>query len=230
MIISERTLLRDEARMSEFIRALGDGAVVIYPSETIYALGGALSSVKATEKIFSLKARDESRAIFSIVYDLRQAESFCDFKYDLEYRLFGEYGHRGLTILLQSRPFVSSRARGGADTLGVRLASTELCRVITERIAEPLTSSSATLTNELISDIKRGDVLPDKIENIPQYLLDECEFVIDGGELPAHAPSTVIRVVGEDRIVLIREGVVLARDLEALNIRIERPAERAYPS
>jgi L-threonylcarbamoyladenylate synthase len=221
-IFTERDVLRDQVRFAEVFECLRTGGVVIYPSETVYSLGGALSSIKATEKIFAVKSREKSKALLSIVFDLRQAESFCVFRFDLEYEFFRRFGEKGLTVLLDARPFVSTRVRGGADTLGVRLASTDLAREFTQRLAEPISSTMANFSNKLIPDI--DEMIPHRMSDVPQQLIDQVDYVIDGGELPNQLPSTVIRVEDENRIVLLREGVVKSDDIKReFNVEVEIP-------
>ncbi|MEO6940783.1 MAG: L-threonylcarbamoyladenylate synthase [Candidatus Kapaibacterium sp.] len=219
MILLESAVLRDEARFEEVFSCLKGGGLLIYPTETVYGIGGALSSSKATEKIFSIKSRAKDRPLFSIAYDLRQAESFADFRYQMEYKLFELFGDKGLTVVLNSRPFVSSRVRGGASTIGIRLASTEFCRTLTELLAEPLTSTIANLSNTLVPSA--NECIPRKLSDVPESLMEDVDYAIDGGELPDHVPSTVIRVLDEDRIVLLREGVVSHDDIASLGVRVE---------
>jgi len=231
MIISESLILRDETRLEEIFGCLRTGGVIIYPTETVYGIGGALSSVNATEKIFALKDRARSLALLSITYDLRQAESFAQFRFGLEYRLFECFGAEGLTVVLDARAFVSTRVRGGANTLGVRLASTELCRLFTERLAEPLTTTMANLSNRLIPDAAKGDIIPRKLSDVPQVLIDQVDYAIDGGNLPEHFPSTVLRVVEEDRIIIYREGVLkretIEKELGVTTTYAQLPGERS---
>ncbi len=214
MIVSESLILRDESVLEEILERLRGGGVIVYPTETVYGIGGALSSPNATEKIFALKGRERSRALLSITYDLRQAESFAQFRFGIEYRLFECFGGEGLTVLLDARNFVSTRVRGGANTLGVRLASTELCRLFTERLAEPLSTTMANLSNRLIPDALKGDKIPLKLSDVPEALIDQVDYAIDGGNLPEHSPSTLLRVVEEDRIIIYREGVVKKEAIE----------------
>ena len=214
MILTEEQILQDEEKLEEVFECLRNGGVIIYPTETVYGLGGALSSNNATEKIFALKTRESSLALLSIAYDLRQAESFARFRFELEYDLFHRFGEKGMTVLLDARPFVSSRVRGGTTTLGIRLASTELCKLFTEKLAEPITSTMASLSNRLTPDIQAGEVIPRKLTDVPASLIAQVDFAIDGGTLSDSLPSTLVRVESENRIILYREGVVVKKDLE----------------
>jgi L-threonylcarbamoyladenylate synthase len=222
MIVSENLIMRDEILLEEILTCLRNGGVIVYPTETVYGIGGALSSQNATEKIFTLKDRERSRALLSITYDLRQAESFAQFRFGIEYGLFECFGAEGLTVILDARNFVSSRVRGGANTLGVRLASTELCRVFTERLAEPLSTTMANLSNRLIPDPTKGDVIPRKLSDVPEALIEQVDYAIDGGNLPEHFPSTILRVVEEGRIIIYREGVLKREAIEKeFGVKIE---------
>jgi len=222
MIFHESQLLRDESLLEEVLECLRRGGVLVFPTETVYSIGGALSSANATEKIYTLKDRDRKLPLLSIAYDLRQAESFAQFRYSLEYRLFECFGNEGLTVILDARAFVSTRVRAGSATLGVRLASTELGRLFTERLAEPISSTMATASNRLIPDPALGDVIPRRLSDVPNSLIEQVDYAIDGGNLPEHWPSTILRVLDENRILSYREGVLKHdRIIEELGVTFE---------
>jgi L-threonylcarbamoyladenylate synthase len=221
IITNERTVLRDEVRTRELLESVRNGGTIIYSTETIYSIGGALSAKKATERVFTLKGRESSNALLSIVFDVRQAEAFADIRFDLEHRLLTEFGHRGLTLLLDSQPFVASEPRGGGSTLGVRLATTELTRILTERVAEPLTSISASYSNTLFPDVAQGDVVPVSLADIPSQLIEQVDYVIEAEHPPSGILSTIVRVAGENRIVILREGVLPVHEFERLGLDIE---------
>ena len=221
IITNEQILLRDETRMRELLESVRNGGVIIYPTETIYSIGGALSSKRATETIFALKERDSSNPLLAIVFDVRQAEAFTVVRYDLEQFLLTEFGYRGLTLILDSRSFVASEPRGGGPTLGVRLATTELTRILTERVAEPLTSISASYFNTLFPNVGQGDILPTSLDEIPHELAQEVDYVIEAEHPPSGILSTIARVVDENRIVILREGVLRASEIERYGLHIE---------
>ncbi|HWF43443.1 MAG TPA: Sua5/YciO/YrdC/YwlC family protein [Candidatus Kapabacteria bacterium] len=226
IITDERTLLRDEVRMRSLLECVRKGGVIIYPTETIYSIGGALSAKRATETIFELKNRESSNALLSIVFDVRQAEAFTVIRFDLEVDLLSRFGHRGLTLLLDSQSFVASEPRGGGSTLGVRLATTELTRILTERVAEPLTSISASYTNTLFPDREQGDVMPISLADIPPQLIEQVDYTIEAEQPPSGILSTIARVENENRIVILREGVLPVHEIERSGLHIER-AEKA---
>ena len=220
IITNERTVLRDDVRMRELLECVRNGGVMIYPTETIYSIGGALSAKSATERVFALKGRESSNALLSIVFDVRQAEAFTVVRFDLEHRLLTEFGHQGLTLLLDSQPFVASEPRGGGPTLAVRLATTELTRLLTQRVAEPLTSISASYSNTLFPDIAQGDIVPVSLADIPKQLIEQVDYVIEAEHAPSGILSTIVRVESENRIVILREGVLPVHEFERLGLEI----------
>ncbi len=207
--------------MEDLLRCLRNGGVIIYPTETIYSLGGALSSRRATESVFNLKRRDSHDALNSIVYDIRQVEAFANIRFDLEARLLAAFGHRGVTVVLDANSWVASEPRGGGPTLGVRLATTELTRFLTQRVAEPLTNISAGYSLGEVGEGSLGSPFPSSVEEISEQILERVDYVIEAEHRPSGLPSTMVRVESEDRIVLLREGVLGSREIAELGVIVK---------
>jgi len=173
------------------------GGVIIYPTDTGYALGCALSSTKGIAKLRQLKSIGSgSRKYLAIMVN-----DIADFgKYGvMDNRVFrmvrrilpGPY-----TIVLKASIAVPRPMKNRDHEIGIRMPDHALCRMLVDLVGEPLLVGSVSSADE-IPEMED----PDRLE--VRYRSD-VECVIDVGPLWP-TPSSVLRA-GHDEIEVLREG------------------------
>jgi tRNA threonylcarbamoyl adenosine modification protein (Sua5/YciO/YrdC/YwlC family) len=179
------------------IEALRKGEVVIYPTDTGYAFGCALSSSRGIQKLRRLKGIHEKhhKPLTMLVRELAEV---------------GRYGHMGnqvfrvvrrllpgpYTIVLPATHEVPRSMKNRNHEVGLRVPDHPVCALLVELLGEPLLTGSVTSAE---SEFELED--PEELER--RHARDVRE-VIDGGLLWPE-PSTVLRLV-DDEIEVLREG------------------------
>ena len=204
----ERIELDDESINVATTRAskvLRNGGVVMYPTDTLYGLGADAFSDKAVDKIYAIKGRDEKKPIHCIVADIAMAEEYAEVTDDARL-LFERLLAGGLTVILKKREAVVGGIARGLDTIGIRIPHNDFCIQLAGAFGEPFTATSANLA---------GHEHQWSVEAILKQLGPNAEMIdliIDAGELPPSAPSTVVDLSGEDPLI-VREGAIAAADI-----------------
>ncbi len=173
------------------------GGVIIYPTDTGYAFGCALSSVKGIATLRRLKGV-ESGSRKHLAMMVNEIADFGNYGI-MDNRVFrmvrrilpGPY-----TIILKASQDVPRQMKNRDHEIGLRMPDNAVCRMLVDLVGEPMLVSSVTPAAddpdledpELLERRYRGDV--------------DC--VIDGGPLWP-SPSTVLRAGHED-IEVLREG------------------------
>jgi tRNA threonylcarbamoyl adenosine modification protein (Sua5/YciO/YrdC/YwlC family) len=184
-------------RLQPAIDELKRGHVIIYPTDTGYAFGCAVSSNRGIGVLRRLKGIDEKheKPLTMLVHDLSE---------------IGRYGHMGnkafrvvrrllpgpYTIVLPAMDDVPRSMRNRNREVGLRLPNHAVCTMLVEMLGEPLLTGSVTPAE---SAFELED--PDEYERI--YARD-VRVVIDGGPMWPQ-PSTVLRLEN-DEIEVLREG------------------------
>lgn len=179
------------------IEALQDDGVIIYPTDTGYAFGCALSSLKGIAKLRKLKGYDEKhpKPLTMLVNEIAE---------------LGRYGHMGnrvfrvvrrllpgpYTMVLQATSDVPRQMKNRWHEVGMRVPDHAVCRMLVELLGEPLLTGSVTSADETLE--------LEEPETYERRFAREVEVVVDGGPLWPE-PSTVLKLV-DDQIEVLREG------------------------
>jgi L-threonylcarbamoyladenylate synthase len=184
-------------RLGELADRMRAGAVFVYPTETIYGLGGILiPSVK--ERLLAVKQREEAHPLIAIAGSL---EAFRHLPLEFAEparRLAQAFWPGNLTLVVPL-------GKEGHESLGVRVSNHPFLSGLARHLDEPLYSTSANRSRETY----RND--PDLIFSLFEGAID---FMIDSGTLPRSAPSSVVAVEREGRIRILREGVIARAEIE----------------
>ena len=184
---------------------LRQGGVILYPTDTLYGLGADAFSDKAVDTIYAIKGRDEKKPIHCIVSDIAMAEEYAEVTNDARL-LFERLLPGGLTVILRKRKNVRGGIARGIETIGIRIPHNDFCIQLAGAFGEPFTATSANLA---------GHEHQWSVEAILKQLGPNAEMIdliIDAGELPPSAPSTVVDLSGEDPLI-VREGAIAAADI-----------------
>ena len=185
--------------------SLRAGGVVLYPTDTLYGLGADALSDEAVAKVKRIKRRDERKPIHTIVADMKMVERYAVMNKTA--RLLAKHLWPGpLTLILEKKASVHSGIARGLETFGVRIPDNEFCLALAREFGKPYTGTSAN---------KSGYTPMRSIADILAQLGDAaCEIgiVVDAGDLPSSAPSSVIDVRTNNPVIL-REGAILSAEV-----------------
>lgn len=179
------------------VEALKDGAVIIYPTDTIYGLGCDITNNAALEKIAQLRGVKLDKANFSFICEdlsnlsdyVRQIDT-ATFKM-LKRNLPGPY-----TFILPGNSNLPSVFRK-KKTVGIRIPDNNICRALVNGLGNPIVSTSIRDDDEVLEYTTDPELIHEKWDKL-------VDIVIDGG-YGDNIPSTVIDLTTSEPEV-IREG------------------------
>jgi len=129
------------------VDALGRGALVIYPTDTLYAIGGRAADAAAADAVRRAKGRDDGKPLPLVAADLEQARALAaEWPEDAD-ALVARFWPGPLTVVVGARPEVPSSVTAGTGTVAMRVPALELARALC-RAAGPLVSTSANRSGE----------------------------------------------------------------------------------
>jgi tRNA threonylcarbamoyl adenosine modification protein (Sua5/YciO/YrdC/YwlC family) len=197
-------------KIQQAVEVLHRGGVAAYPTDSIYALGCAIESREAIEKIFRAKQMNKNQRLALICPDLSTASEFGLFSqtaFRLAQRIFpGPYTLVVPATRATPRTLTDHKRR----TVGIRITSHPIAQAIAKELGRPLLTTSA-VAPETHEPCRDADEI---IETFGKFV----DVVIDAEQTPAE-PSTVLEVDGEE-IKLLRLGEGSVEGLEV----IEEPA------
>ena len=183
-----------DRQLNEIVGDLDNGCIVIYPTDTLYAIGCDALNVKAIDKICKLKNINPEKTNLSIICsDISQASEYvrCD---DKSFRLLKDNTPGPFTFLFKASSSLP-KAFKGRKIVGVRIPDNNTVSQIVKQLGRPILTTSIEFIDE---DYARN------VELITETYYDKVDVVIDGGD-GGLVPSTIVDCT-ENIPEIIREG------------------------
>lgn len=179
------------------IAALRDDGVIIYPTDTGYAFGCALSSARGIATLRRLKGFGEKhpKPLTMLVRDLAEVARYGHVGNQV-FRVLRRLLPGPYTFVLRATSDVPRAMKNRNHEVGLRVPDHAVCRMLVELLEEPLLTGS-------VSPAEQEPALEDPDDYERLYARD-VSVVIDGGAVMPD-PSTVLRLV-DDEIEVLREG------------------------
>jgi tRNA threonylcarbamoyl adenosine modification protein (Sua5/YciO/YrdC/YwlC family) len=188
----------DDRLITQVVRCLRDGGIIIYPTDTVYTLGCDLTHRSAYEKLCKLKDLKPNKANFSIVcYDLSHISDYTLNVSNTCFKLMKRCLPGPYTFILPANHTIVKIYGYSKKTIGIRVPENNIARKIVHALGAPILSAS----------IKNHDTILEYITD-PQEIYElydgEVDIVIDGGP-GGNIASTILDYTGDEPTV-IRAG------------------------
>lgn len=190
--------------LSDAVSALNGGALIVFPTETLYGLGADALNFAAVEKVFQLKGRDPTNPFPVIVSDRVMLDWLVAEISPLAEKLMAHFWPGPLTLVLPARADIPPQLVNATGGIGVRISSQPIATELLRILGRPLTATSANPS---------GQPGARTIAQAKHYFSGNIEIFVDGGELPSITGSTVAQVTAS-KVKIIRAGEIAKRELE----------------
>jgi L-threonylcarbamoyladenylate synthase len=184
------------------LAALERGALIVYPTDTLYALGGLALREGVAERVVAAKGREEGKALPVVAADWTQVLALAPLSTKLAQRLAERFWPGPLSLVVNAGPNVPSAVRGGGLTVAVRVPASPLARELCA-LAGPLVATSANRSGQPAALTCRAAAMA---------IADSVAVAIDGGDARETRPSTLVDVSGAAPR-LLREGAISWSDV-----------------
>jgi len=164
-------------------RAIEDGDLVVYPTETVYGMGANAIDAAAVERVFAVKGRARDKPVSLGVPSVERAQEYVD-PTDRELAFMREFLPGPVTVVVQRREMVPDVLTAGREKVGVRVPDHDLALALFEACDVPVTATSANLSGT-------GSVR--EVSELSEAVRDEVSVVLDGGRTDG-MESTVVDV------------------------------------
>jgi L-threonylcarbamoyladenylate synthase len=215
-----KTQIVDLSQISLAVELLKKGEPIVFPTETVYGLGGPFFHREAVQRIFTIKNRPTDNPLIVHVSSISEALDLIEDPPAQFFFLANQFWPGPLTLVLKAHPKVSSFISGNLSTIAIRIPSHPIALELLQSFGAPLVAPSANLSGRP-SPTCALDVLEDLEGKVP--------LVLDGGPCSIGIESTVLSLVGPQP-VLLRPGSITKETLEAtLQTTIILPTSEETP-
>ncbi len=193
-LYEDNTDVKEIRRIADLLRS---GGVIIYPTDTVYAIGCDIMQPKALKRVAELKHIKPERALFSILCaDLSMAGLYTKIS-DRVFKVMKSRLPGPFTFILPAAKSLPAALNGLRKTIGVRVPDNRIARAIVEELGNPM------LTTSLKNESGESEYTTDP-ELIAEQYGKLVDLVIDGG-YGNDEVSTVVDC-SDDEPEIIRQG------------------------
>ncbi len=179
-------------------KAIREGKIVAYPTETVYGLGVDPFNEEAIASLFRLKGRGAAAPILLIVDRPDRLDGLCPALSTEAIACMNRFWPGPLSLLLPKAPAIPESLTAGNPKVCVRCPGSETARALCAAAGGVITSTSANVSGQAPAT------------SLAEIALEGIAVGIDGGALPPSPPSTVF---DPDQGIIIRQGAVSQDDL-----------------
>jgi len=187
--------------LSAAIKAVQHGDLIIYPTDTLYALGADIFNEVAVKRVFALKNRPLNVPLPVAVSSVDEIEHIAFIDERIR-QVATQFLPGALTLILKKKPLVSNIVTSNSDKVAVRIPDHHLALDLLSEVG-PLTVTSANIhgreTLAIIKDIKM------------QFNTGDIAAYFDSGRLEGF-PSTIVDLTCKEPLI-VREGTITKREI-----------------
>ena len=200
-------------------KALQQGEIVSFPTETVYGLGAIATSQEAVLKVFKAKGRPSDNPLIVHISDIHQMTSTVEEVPEIALTLAKAFWPGPLTMILKAKPGIYAPAlSAGLPTVSFRMPNHPLTLELITKVGIPLVGPSANLSTK---------PSPTKVQHVFEDMNGRIRGIVDGGSSTVGVESTVIDLTNEEGPVILRPGVITKEQIESGEITLDTVLDKA---
>ncbi|ARJ50281.1 L-threonylcarbamoyladenylate synthase [Staphylococcus lutrae] len=178
------TRLAEYPKLAEIIQTFQEGGVVVFPTETVYGLGGNATDDTAINKIYEAKGRPSDNPLIVHIHDTEQLKDFVEEISESTQKLMEAFWPGPITFILPlKKGGLSKRVTGDLNSVAVRMPSHPVALALLQAVNLPIAAPSANLS---------GRPSPTTFEHAFQDLNQRVDGIIQSTQSDAGLESTVV--------------------------------------
>ena len=212
-------IVPDSAGLERAGALLRAGALVAFPTETVYGLGADATQATAIAALYAAKGRPQFNPLIAHVATLEQAKKEGIFN-ATALALAERFWPGPLTLVVPRRPdgTVCDLACAGLGSIGLRLPSHPIARYLIEKAGRPIAAPSAN---------RSGHISPTTPDHVWDDLNTRIDAVLEGYASPVGVESTIIACLDDSPVILRHGGITREMITDCLGINLADPRTTA---
>jgi L-threonylcarbamoyladenylate synthase len=185
----------DEINISNIKDVLNSGGIIIYPTETLWALGCSSIFPKSVQKIYEIKKRESTKPILSLLATHEEVSKYAkNINFNISELLKNE--NTPPTLIYPDCKKELSHLANKENEIAFRVSPLSYIKDIINAIGNPLTSTSANIS---------GQSAPTNFKSISQSILNSVDLILNFEIKLSGKPSTILKITQQGEIQYIRK-------------------------
>lgn len=188
----------DPRRIEHIVKALRTGAVIIYPTDTVYGMGCDIHNARAVERVARIKGIKPAKNDFSFIcYDLSHIADYARVS-NQAFKVMKRVLPGPFTFLLEASGNVPRLLNTNKKTVGIRIPDHDIPRQIVRQLGNPIITTSIRDEDEVIEYSTDPELIFEKFQH-------QVDIIIDGG-YGGNIGSTIVDATDDD-FSIVRQGL-----------------------
>ncbi len=178
---------------------LAQGGIIIYPTDTVYAIGCDIRASKSIERIARLKGLNPLNPDLSLIFhDMSQLSEYTIIHDNNIFKLLKRNLPGPFTFIVQANNQIPKMFKNRKKTVGIRIPDNNIVLELVRELGSPIITTSVHDQDEVIEYTTDPELINEKYN-------DFADVIIDGG-YGRNEASTIVDCTGEE-IVIVRQGL-----------------------
>ncbi len=189
----------DPGRIRKVVEVLDQGGIIIYPTDTVYAIGCDIKANKSIELIARMKGLDPRNPDMSLIFhDMSQLSEYTIIRDNSVFKLLKRNLPGPFTFIVQANNQIPRMFKNKKKTVGIRIPDNSIVMELVRELGRPIITTSIHDPDEVIEYTTDPELIYEKYNDI-------AEIVIDGG-YGRNEASTVVDCT-TDEFTILRQGL-----------------------
>ncbi len=189
----------DQRKIAQAVALLREGGVLIYPTDTVYAIGCDIASKEAVERVCRIRKLDPGKAMLTMMCrDISQVAEYAAQIDTPVFKLLRRNLPGPFTFILPAGSKTPKLFINRKKTIGIRIPDNPIVQALLEELGRPILTASLKSEDDVLEYYTDPEVLNEDFHKL-------VDAVIDGGT-GGHEPSTLVDCTGPEPEV-IRQGI-----------------------
>ena len=189
----------NQKHIRQIVDLLENGAIIIYPTDTVYAMGCDIKASRSIEKIARFKGLNPKNPDLSLIFhDMSQLSEYTIIRDNNIFKLLKRNLPGPFTFIVQANNQIPKLFKNKKKTVGIRIPNNNIVLQLVSELGRPIITTSIHDPDEIIEYTTDPELIHEKYS-------DFVDAVLDGG-FGNNEASTIVDCTG-DEIEIVRQGL-----------------------
>jgi len=181
--------------IEQTVAALRQKKIILYPTDTVWGIGGDATDYEVVKKIYVLKQREDHKALIVLVNSKKMLQSYVE---SIPQQAFPFINNERPTTFIYPKGIGFATNLFGTDSsIGIRVVKNSFCQNLIASFGKPIISTSANIS---------GRNTPKSFAYIANEILDGVDYVVPlRKNIISEQPSRVVKIDSKGEIQILRE-------------------------
>ncbi|MEI8377839.1 MAG: L-threonylcarbamoyladenylate synthase [bacterium] len=187
-----------QKQLDEYCEKLKNGAVIAFPTDTVWGIGCLPDNKTTCQKIYSIKKRDGKKPLILLGENMDDFSPYIKDFPPIAKKLADKYWPGALTIIVKKSPLLSDDISSGMDSIGLRIPNHPVLLELLQHTG-PLATTSANLS---------GEPPAINFEQTQDYVGSEVDFIINDFTIASQGIESTVIIIDNDKYKVLRQGAI----------------------